>query len=215
MKKILLQGDSITDCYRPRENDRFLGSGYPEFVKAEIVYKYGKEYELINRGVSGNRITDLYSRVKQDIINLKPDYLSILIGVNDFWHELEYNNGVDTDKFETMYCLLIDTIKEALPNIKIFLLEPFVLKYSSTRNTEEQPERWNNFNNGVRERAAAVKRVAEKYSLPFIPLQKILDEETERLEIEDVTVDGVHPTPTGHLIISREWLKTFESIINE
>lgn len=212
MKRILIQGDSITECYRPIDDDRFLGAGYAEFVKADIVYRYGKEYNVLNRGISGNRVTDLYARVKSDIIHLKPDYLSILIGVNDFWHELEWENGVATDRFETMYCMLIDTVKEALPDIKIFLLEPFVLKHLVTSDTEEQPERWNDFNKGVRERAAAVKRVAEKYSLPFVPLQEILDKETQRLEIEDITVDGVHPTPTGHLIISREWLKTFDSM---
>ena len=121
MKKILFQGDSITDCYRPRDNDSYLGAGYPELVSGEMQYKYGKKYEFINRGISGNRVTDLFARVKSDIINLKPDYLSILIGVNDVWNEIESNNGVSTENYEKIYSMLIETISSELPNLKIMI----------------------------------------------------------------------------------------------
>ena len=85
-KLILFQGDSITDAGRNRENDAGTGTGYPTFVKGELGLSNPGEYEFINRGISGNRIVDLYARIKADIINLKPDYMSILIGVYDVWH---------------------------------------------------------------------------------------------------------------------------------
>ena len=100
MKRILFQGDSITDCGRSRDNDGYKGHGYPRIVMWKLNLDFPGEYKIFNRGVSGNRITDLYTRIKSDIINVKPDYLSILIGINDVWHEIDYNNGVSAQKFE-------------------------------------------------------------------------------------------------------------------
>ena len=210
MKKILFQGDSITDCYRPRDDDRYLGAGYPELVCGEMQFKYGGEYQFINRGISGNRVTDLFARIKSDIINLKPDYLSILIGVNDIWHEIESQNGVSTETYEKIYSMLIETLICELPNIKIMIMEPFVSEYIATRSTEEQPERWNDFYNGVLEKAGVAKRIADKYNLPFISLQDKFDEAEKRIGVESITTDGVHPAPGGHKLICDEWIKCFE-----
>jgi len=90
MKKILFQGDSITDFGREKNDVQgdWLGHGYAAMVSGALGYKYPNEFEFINRGISGNRIIDVLARVKNDIINLAPDYMSILIGVNDVWHEI-------------------------------------------------------------------------------------------------------------------------------
>ena len=122
MKTILFQGDSITDAGRNRDYDPHRGSGYATIVSGKLGYEYPDEYNFINRGISGNRSVDLYARIKQDLINHRPDYLSILIGVNDVWHELNEQNGVAAPKFEMVYSMLIEEIKEALPDIKIFIL---------------------------------------------------------------------------------------------
>ena len=211
MKKILFQGDSITDCYRPRDDDRYLGSGYAQFVCGEMKYKYGGEYEFVNRGISGNRVTDLFARIKSDIINLKPDYVSILIGVNDVWHEIESDDGVSTEIYEKIYGMLIETVLSELPDVKIMIMEPFVSEYIATRTTEEQPERWNKFYNGVLEKAAAAKRISEKYNLPFIPLQEKINQAVVSIGIESVTTDGVHPAAGGHKLIANEWIDCFEN----
>lgn len=211
-KLILFQGDSITDAGRNRENDAVTGTGYPTFVKGELGLKYPGEYEFINRGISGNRIVDLYARIKADIINLKPDYMSILIGVNDVWHEFGGHNGVSTEKYEKIYSMLIEEIKEVLPDIKIMILEPFVLEASATMSTEEDPERWGTFNSEVKKRAAAAKRIAEKYGLPFVTLQDKLDNACKSAEASYWLADGVHPTAIGHCLIKDEWMKTFEEI---
>jgi len=217
MKKILFQGDSITDCRRDRENDSYTGMGYALLVKAQLGAENPGEYEFFNRGIGGNRIVDLYARIKTDIINLAPDYISILIGVNDVWHELDKHNGVDEDKYETIYCMLIKEIREALPDVKIMILEPFCLKGSATENTEQEPDRWNIFSSEVRKRAQKAKEVARKFNLPFVTLQDKFDKASKltanTLGNNYWLKDGVHPTAMGHELIKKAWIKAFENWI--
>lgn len=210
-EKILFQGDSITDFFRSREDDSKLGMGYSLLVSSELGFENPCKYEFINRGISGNRIVDVYARMKVDILKLKPDYMSLLIGVNDVWHE-NYGNGVSEKKFEKIYTMLLEEIFEELPDIKIMLLEPFVLEGVATESTEENPTRWETFNKEVRLRAAAAKRVAEKFNLPFITLQDKFDEALKQAPSNYWLYDGVHPTPNGHELIKREWIKTFKTL---
>lgn len=216
MKTILFQGDSITDSFRNREdsNDVFTGAGtgYPLLVKAQLGFEEPEQYNFQNRGISGNRIVDVYARIKDDIINLKPDYMSILIGVNDVWHELDIQNGVDAEKYEKIYCMLIEEIQEALPDIKIMIMEPFCLRAVATDNRETEPDRWNTFYTEVRKRAEKAKAVAEKYDLAFLPLQDKFDEVAKTTENSYWLIDGVHPTAMGNELIKREWLKAFSEV---
>ena len=210
MKKILFQGDSSTDAGSEREWIYSWGKSYPFLVEAELGYETPTEYEYINRGISGNRIVDLYARMKEDIVNLKPDYISFLNGVNDVWHEFGVHNGVDADKYEKFYCMLIEEIKEALPDVKIMIMEPFCLKGCGTEDTEEEPNKWNVFYAEVRKRAEKAKKVAEKYNLTFVELQSVFDKATEIKEGTYWLRDGVHPTAMGHELLKREWMKAFE-----
>lgn len=211
-KVIVFQGDSITDCGRDINTKTHNGRGYAHLVAAHLTAEEPMAYTCINRGISGNRVVDLYARIKADMINLNPDYMSILIGINDVWHECALHNGVDAQKFEMVYCLLIEELKQALPNLKIMIMEPFVLHGSATNSTEEFPGRWEYFESECALRGAAAKRVAEKYSLPFIPLQDLLDRVSADTPEGYWLSDGVHPSPAGHELIKREWLKTFETI---
>ena len=205
--RILFQGDSITDADRSRQDDNRLGVGYPRLVEAALGFEAPGEHVFLNRGISGNRIVDLYARIKADIINLKPDLMSILIGVNDVWHELgESPNGVDADKFYRIYSMLIEEVKEALPNIKIMILEPFVLQGPSTI------EKWDIFSTEVPKRAEAAKKIAEKYNLPFIQLQAGFDELATKADATYWIGDGVHPTAKGHEFIKNQWLKAFKEL---
>ncbi len=208
MKTIVFQGDSITDAGRNRDNDNERGIGYPTLVAAEMGYKYPNEFVYINEGISGNRIVDLYARIKRDIILRKPDYLTILIGINDVWHEINDRNGVENKKFFKIYSMLIEEIKAVLPDIKIIILEPFVLKASATEKA------WNVFRRETEMRAQSAKAVAEKYGLTFVPLQKLFDDATEKAEPSYWLSDGVHPTAAGHEIIAKEVVKALEGAIN-
>lgn len=212
IKRILFQGDSITDCGRERVDFYGMGNGYANLVKASLGTDFPGEYEFINRGVSGDRIVDLYARIKVDFINLKPDYASIYIGVNDTWHEISNANGVDTVKFEKIYSMLIDEILEACPDTKLMIIAPYVLEGPATCNIAEKPQRLDFFRKDVAEKAAAAKRIAEKYDLPLIELQPAFDEACKKAEPTYWTADGVHPTANGHELIKRLWLEVFQKI---
>ena len=214
-KVILFQGDSITDAERDRNDNgpqATRGFGYATMVAGTLGFETPGEYEFYNRGVSGNRVLDLYARIVKDTLNLKPDYLSILIGVNDVWHGIDWANGTGYERFYKVYSMLVAELKAELPNIKIMILEPFVLKGYATANREDQPERFKIFREGVLEMARLAKRVAEENNLKFVPLQEKFEKAAENTEQTYWLGDGVHPTAMGHELIKREWLKAFGEI---
>ena len=202
--KIVFFGDSITDAGRNRSTDfenSSYGFGYPYIINAFLTGKHPQEFDVINRGISGDRIVDLYARVKTDVWNLKPDMLSILVGVNDVWHEIVRGNGVDIVRWEKMYRMLIEDTLKVLPDLKIVIMEPFVLKGAAT---EENFDRFTE----VKEYAKVAKKIAEDYKCLFVPLQKHLDAAAEKYGEDYCLKDGVHPAVGGAYLIADEWLKT-------
>ena len=206
--KILFQGDSITDAGRARDNDINIGNGYPLLVKSSLGLEFPGKYEFINRGIGGNRIVDVYARIKKDIINLQPNVMSILVGVNDVAHELTENpDGISANKYYKIYDMLIDEVICALPDIKIMIMEPFILK------TRERTENWDFFREEVQKRGDVARSIAEKYSLTYIALQKGFDELSKNMEESYWLKDGVHPTEMGHEYIKNEWVKAFKILV--
>lgn len=204
MIKFLFQGDSITDAERIRDRDDNYGYGYPNLIASDFLKNRKGQFEFINRGVSGDRVVDLYARIKKDIINLKPDYMSILIGVNDVWHEFTGKNGVSAERYEKVYNMLIEDILAELPNVKIFILEPFVLKGAGTEAY------WECFRPEVELRSKAAKRVAQKHGLIFVPLQDKFDNAVENGDTAYWLSDGVHPTAAGHEIIKESLIEAID-----
>lgn len=212
MKTILFQGDSITDAGRDYQNDDVLGYGYPVMTAGAIAVDHPGRYRMVNRGISGNRIVDVYARMKRDILNLNPSYMSILIGINDVWHEFGNRNGVDAAKFEMVYDLMVSELKAALPDLKIMIMEPFVLPGTGT-DPQDIPERYAEFRSETLLRAQAAKRIAEKHNLVFVPLQEAFDKANADAPTPDYwLIDGVHPTAAGHDLIKQAWLKGFEQL---
>ena len=213
--KILFYGDSITDMNRFRDHEDgtvySYGVGYPNFIVGELSYKEPTKYEFINRGISGNRIVDLYARIKVDCWNFNPDVLSILIGVNDIWHEIEGQNGVELDRFEKVYRMLIEDTLKKLPNVTILLCEPFVLQGNATVN---DGDKWQRFLE-VYEYAKVVKKLAEEYGLYFLPLQEQLSQAAQGGKEAEYLCDGVHPAEAGAKLIADEWLKAFKTQIEK
>lgn len=207
MKRILFQGDSITDAHRSRDTDYNIGFGYPGHLSGMLGVDRPGEFECINRGISGNRIVDLYQRIKVDFINLKPDIISILIGINGVWHEVNYQNGVSAQKYEFVYDLLLTELEEALPGVKLIIMEPFMLRGAATLGTPEIPDRYEYYERETPLRAAAAKRLAEKHNCAFVPLQEAFNEACKHAPAEFWISDGVHPTPAGHQLIARQWIK--------
>lgn len=201
--KIEFQGDSVTDCGRVTCGgagfaNGGLGPGYPGMIGARLwCDKPEKEYEFVNRGISGNRVVDLYARWKIDTLNLKPDVLSILIGVNDTWHEFgEGHNGVEVPRYDRIYRELIQWTLDTLPGIRIILLEPFI---GTSENIAMMIE-------DVRKRQTVVRKIAEDFKLEFLPCQSILDNACKRAPMTHWLADGVHPTSAGHQLLADAWL---------
>lgn len=213
--KILFYGDSITDMRRNREENKSTdifgyGSGYPMFVAGSLYGENPQKYEVINRGIGGNRVVDLYARIKSDVWNLQPDVLSVLIGINDVASEIYDRNGVEIDRFEKVYRMMIEDTLKTLPKIRIVLCEPFFLKGRNT--AEEGTEKFERFH-VVYKYAAAVKKLAEEYDLYFLPLQEKLSEAAEKFGAENYLYDGVHPMVAGAKLIADEWVKLFKEKI--
>lgn len=206
MKRILFQGDSITDTGRSRDDEYLKGWGYTGLVAAQLGFEHPGEYEFFNRGISGHRITDIYARIEGDIIDLAPDVMSIMAGINDVGAEFATRTGVSADKYEKIYSMLIEETMAALPGIKIMILEPFVMHSKNNASIYEE------YRAAVRKRAERAERVSEKYGLAFIPLQEKFDELYKTASEEYWFWDGVHPTAAGHELIKREWIKMFNTL---
>lgn len=201
---ILFQGDSITDCGRGTPgsagfNSNGLGPGYPLLVATRLLCDAPeKDWNFINRGISGNRVVDLYARWKIDALNLKPDVISILIGVNDTWHEFSRNNGVEIPRFERIYRELLQWSKEVLPNVKFVLMDPFVCPGLPDRAM---------FVPDVTARQEVVARLVDEFDCAHLRTQEVFNQAFTRAPEAFWSADGVHPTPAGHQLIADAWLK--------
>ncbi|MBQ8657767.1 MAG: SGNH/GDSL hydrolase family protein [Clostridia bacterium] len=209
--KILFFGDSITDAGRNKEHDHAIydyGHGFVKFIAGELIASDPTKYEIYNRGISGNRIVDLYARIKADVWNLEPDVLSILIGINDIWHEIGNKNGVDIVRFEKMYRILLEDTIARLPNVKIILCEPFVLAGTATY------ERMSEFLE-VKQYAKVVEKLAKEFGLYFLPLQEKLEQAALKYSPELYLADGVHPNTAGAKLIADEWLTLYKKELDK
>ena len=199
--RYLFQGDSITDCGRGNYADpHAMGSGYPRLLEAELTAG-NDACEVMNCGISGNRVSDLLARWKKDCLNLEPDVLTILIGVNDVWHELGNRNGVSAPLFEQVYRLLLKETVSALPNVRIILMGAYV-----NHGTATDPE-WDTFYNEVKARRDVTRKLAEEFGTQFVDLQQVFDEAENTFPASHWTGDGVHPTAAGHWLITKAWKK--------
>ena len=203
--KVLFQGDSITDVNRNRDHQDnanvsvALGHGYPLLISSRFRADYpDSDLQFFDRGISGNRVVDLYARWKVDCLNLKPDVLSILIGVNDTWHEFGSNNGVEVPRYETVYRMLLQWTKESLPECKIVLIEPFVGNFGAVTD---------DWHDEIRARRAVVKKLAQEFDCIFIPFQDIMDAKLQQAPYEYWLCDGVHPTIAGHQLLADAWIQ--------
>ncbi len=199
---ILFQGDSITDCRRNYQDlaaNSSLGNGYVHNVASNLLATHpALELKVFNRGISGNRIVDLYARWRSDAINLTPDVISVLIGVNDTWHHFGSNNGVEVPRFAKVYDMLLEYTRDQLPQARLVLCEPFVLPCGVVR------ESWMI---EMRERSSVVAGLAEKYDAIFVPFQSLFDGLLANAPAEYWLHDGVHPTYAGHFAMAKFWLE--------
>lgn len=201
---VLFQGDSITDAGRARDaagaNDtRGLGNGYPHLIAAGLLHEHAASRpKVFNRGISGNKVPDLKARWEGDCVALKPNVVSILIGVNDIWHKLNGNYAGTVADYETGYRELLKATMGQLPDARIVVCEPFVTRCGAVKD-HWFPE--------FDERRAVAKKLAEELSLTFVPFQSAFDAAVEVAPPEYWAYDGVHPSLAGHALMASEWRK--------
>jgi lysophospholipase L1-like esterase len=203
---VLFQGDSITDAGRDRRrqqnaNDaRALGSGYALLAASRLLAdRPAAGLKIYNRGISGNKVFQLADRWDDDCLALKPDVLSILIGVNDLWHKLNGQYDGTIEIYERDYRALLERTRKALPQVKLVICEPFVLRCGAVN------EKWFPDFDGYR---AAAKRVATDVRAVFVPFQSMFDEAVQEAPPAYWAADGVHPTVAGAQRMADAWLKT-------
>ncbi len=209
--KLLFLGDSITDMGRSREPDGIsafdYGISYVFRVAGELLSRPGKDYQIVNRGISGDTVANLYARLQHDVWVQKPDVLTVLVGINDLWHNIDgMDMGVELPRFRKIYRNLLEETKEQFPNIQIILAEPFVLHGTATDALFDRFE-------AVKDYAQAVRELAAEAGCHFLPLQGAFDEAAATLDVKNVLYDGVHPAPVGAKIIADAWLKLFDEVI--
>ena len=205
---ILFQGDSITDAGRKREADAAsqpnhapaFGFGYAWLAASQLLIDLPQDdLKFFNRGISGDKVYQLADRWQADCLDLKPDVLSILVGVNDFWHKQKHGYEGTVETYETDYRALVARTKDALPGVKLVICEPFILVVGAVDKS------WPAAFAGYR---AAAKRVAEEAGAVFVPFQSMFDTAAKIAPPERWAADGVHPTPDGAALMAHWWLKT-------
>jgi lysophospholipase L1-like esterase len=202
---ILFQGDSITDAGRNKDeaaanNTKALGSGYAFMAASQMLYKYaGMDLSIYNKGISGNKVYQLAERWDADCLELKPDVLSILIGVNDYWHMRNgtYNGTVEIYKKD--FQALLERTKSQFPNIKLIIGEPFAVTGLKAVDDTWFP--------ALTAYQVAAKEIATQFNASFVPYQKIFNEAQKKAPGIYWTFDGVHPSIAGAQLMAASWLE--------
>lgn len=197
---LLFQGDSITDCSRDRGDITSLSNGYPGMV-AKLYHLLFPDSNItfVNKGISGNRVKDLLSRYEDDFKSINPDFISILIGINDTWRRFDSNDPTSTEAFQASYRKLLTNIKKDMPNSKILLIEPFVLYSLPDRKAWRED---------LDPKITVIRELAKEFADYYLPLDGIFAKaEVEEYNCKEIAPDGVHPSEIGHSIIAREYIK--------
>jgi lysophospholipase L1-like esterase len=201
---ILFQGDSITDGGRWKGNDwnHIMGQGYAFIIAGKIGYKYpSQKYLFVNRGVSGNKVPDLEERWEDDTISIKPNILSILIGVNDTMADVSGKKEFSADSYLEGYRSLLQKTKEKLPETKLVIGEPFLLPVGSVR------DKWVQYQEALTARQKIARQLAQEFNAAFVPYQELFTAGAKKYSEDAWLWDGVHPMPAGHELMADAWIK--------
>jgi len=198
---ILFQGDSITDSGRNYKSYDSLGTGYAMMASTWFSAKYPeKKLTFLNRGLSGNRVRDLRNRWQKDCLDLRPNVISILIGVNDVAGRYFWNKPISMKEFENDYRSILQQTKDFL-GAKIILLEPFMLNVAKRQFGIEED---------LVNMVEIIRSLSKEFETLLVPLGKVFEEAERKREPSFWSDDGVHPNNIGHALIAQNWLETIE-----
>jgi lysophospholipase L1-like esterase len=201
---VLFQGDSITDGNRTRNTDwnHVMGHGFAYIIASRLWYDYpAKGLHFFNRGISGNRVTQLAERWQTDTIDLKPDVINILVGINDTEAAIKGNVSCTPEQFENDYRTLLKWTKEKLPDVKLVLCEPFLLPVGRVK------ENFETYQLEIAKRQQVAKLLSDEFKAIYIPFQSAFNDALSKAPAEYWIWDGIHPMPAGHELMARFWLE--------
>ncbi|MEJ6621552.1 MAG: SGNH/GDSL hydrolase family protein [Opitutae bacterium] len=210
--RLLFQGDSITDMKWGRnqtDRNHYLGHSYVYLIAARLgVDMPQAQLEFFNRGISGNKVGDLRKRWREDAIEMKPDWLSILIGINDVEKTVTKENGFDL--WEDNYRFILDESLKANPELKLVLLNPFVLASGRLANLNAFKAK----REIVDRLCMIVSQLAFDYNAVHVKTDEIFDKAARKVNAQQWIWDGIHPLPQGHELIARNWLQAVSKATN-
>lgn len=202
--KLLFQGDSITDAGRSRENPHLLGGGYVKFAAEYLQKAYPQiEFEFINLGIGGNQTKDLVERLQSDFVDIQPDIVSILIGINDVWHHADDRSWIPDEVFEERYRTVLQAIKDQT-NAKIMMLEPFLIPVADKLYFRED----------LYKKIEIVRKLAREYAHVYMPTDGLLASSFVGEDPLSYAADGVHPTEKGAEFIGKLYCEYMKKIID-
>lgn len=200
---LMFTGDSITDCDRGRPigEGQGLGSGYVAIVDQLLAALHPQKLiRVLNTGVSGERVTSLKQRWQRDVLDIAPNWLSIMIGINDVWRHFDNlePDQVDIDLYESTYRDILDWVRPTLDGL--VLMTPFV---HETNRQEPMRAMLDDY-------GAVVKRLAPEYDAILVDVQGAFDDTMQYRAAQSLSDDRVHPNPTGHMIIAHAFARAIE-----
>ncbi len=183
-----------------------MGKGYAYQISSHLLGEHPKKkLRIYNRGISGHKVFQLADRWEDDCLQLKPDILSILIGVNDFWHALNGRYDGTVDVYDSDLRKLLKRTQKALPNVKLILCEPFAVSGGSAVGDKRWSEEFPLYRKSARQ-------IAKDFNAAFVPFQQVFDEALKVAPAAYWCPDGVHPSIAGAHLMKNAWLKTFEQM---
>jgi lysophospholipase L1-like esterase len=194
---ILFQGDSITDAGRERSDPESLGYGYANLIAAWLSAQHpAKHLRFLNRGIGGDRASNLRQRWQADCLDLKPDWVSILIGINDTWRRYDSGDATSAEVYEQNYRAILEQTRAL--GAGIIILEPFVLPTPADRIAWRED---------LDPKIAVARRLAREFAALYVPLDGAFAAAAVQRVPEFWLFDGVHPTHAGHALIAQEWIR--------
>ncbi len=195
---LLFIGDSITDCGRREPQHQPLGCGYVQMVADMLTIREPqKKVTVINRGIGGNNIDDLRSRWHDDVFEIKPDWLSIKIGINDLNQTQNNHSDLPAEKYEAIYDSLLAQTVERFPNCKLLLIDPFFMSCDQTEDSYRA-----RVLRALPGYIDAVHRLSRKYKTRLVKTHDLFQEQLKHHKLERFSTEPVHPNSAGHFLIA-------------
>lgn len=198
---ILFIGDSITDCRRDKDVPDTLGMGYAGMVSGRLGLDHaGLNLRFMNRGVNGDRTSDLLARWDRDCIDHQPGWISILAGINNTWRRYDYNDPTPTDAFETEYRELLQRVKDNT-SAKTILCSPFLLHINpAIKNMREDLD----------PKIEAIRKLAGEFDAVWVDFDTAFVAAQQRHIPSYWAGDGIHPSIAGHALMAETWLASVQ-----